>query len=286
MALATPLKKIAGVSAAVLLAATASLPAPALAQSAEDAWKFRAQLYLWLPSVDGKVEFPTSSTPSGSLGANVNFSDYFSFSNLDGMFMGAFEVRKGRWGAITDFIYLDFNETLSGSRNFSINAGPGGRFEIPGTASADSGLRLRGWEWTLAGTYAFVDTPDWELQALAGVRYLKVDATFDWTLRGSLGSLPPQAASGNTAVKPDYWDGIVGVRGRWNLGKSWFVPFYLDAGTGESQFTWQAMAGVGYRYRWLELLAAYRHLDYKFDSSSPVRDLSFSGPAVSLGVTW
>jgi hypothetical protein len=29
------------------------------------------------------------------------------------------------------------------------------------------------------------------------------------------------------------------------------------------------MAGVGYRYQWLELLAAYRHLDYKFDWRSP-----------------
>jgi hypothetical protein len=69
------------------------------------------------------------------------------------------------------------------------------------------------------------------------VRYLKVDATFDGTLSGSLGSLPPRGTSGNTAVKPDCWDGIVGLRGRWNLGNNWFVPVYLDAGTGESQFT-------------------------------------------------
>jgi hypothetical protein len=32
------------------------------------------------------------------------------------------------------------------------------------------------------------------------------------------------------------------------------------------------------------VLAAYRYLDYKFKSSSPIRNLSFGGPGLSLGV--
>jgi len=28
--------------------------------------------------------------------------------------------------------------------------------------------------------------------------------------------------------------------------RKWFVPYYLDVGTGESDLTWQAMGGIGY----------------------------------------
>jgi opacity protein-like surface antigen len=278
-------KNIASIAAAAGLA-LAAVPTTVLAQSQEDPWKFRAQIYLWLPTVDGNVDFPASSNGS-SAGADVNFGDYFSLSNLQGTFMGAFEARKGRWGVLTDFIYLDFDQEESGTRNFTINAGPGGRIEIPVGASADAGLRLRGWEWSLVGTYSLAQAHRYEVQALGGLRYLKVDVTFDWGLSGNIGSLPPQAISGNVAVKPDYWDGIVGVRGRLNLGDTnWYVPYYLDVGTGESKFTWQAIAGIGYKFGAIEVLAAYRYLDYKFKSNSAIQDLSFGGPGVSLGVAW
>jgi hypothetical protein len=40
----------------------------------------------------------------------------------------------------------------------------------------------------------------------------------------------------------------VGVKGRYTFGDDgkWFVPFYLDVGTGQSQLTWQISSGLGY----------------------------------------
>jgi hypothetical protein len=35
----------------------------------------------------------------------------------------------------------------------------------------------------------------------------------------------------------------------------WFAPFYLDVGTGATKLTWQGFAGVGYAYRWGDVVA-------------------------------
>jgi hypothetical protein len=88
-------------------------------------------------------------------------------------------------------------------------------------------------------------------------------------------------------VKPDYWDAIVGVRGRFNFDQSrWFVPYHLDVGTGESDLTWQASVAVGYAFDWGDVQAAYRQVGYHFDASSPLQRLTFTGPLVSVGFKW
>jgi hypothetical protein len=53
-------------------------------------------------------------------------------------------------------------------------------------------------------------------------------------------------------------------------------------GTGESQFTWQAVLGLGYDFGWGSVGAAWRYLDYNFKSSSAVSSMSMSGPAVGI----
>ena len=262
-------------------------PNAARAQEAADRWQYKAQLYLWVPGVDGKTTFPPSSGSPGGVGASVDLSDFFAFSNLQGLFMAGFEVRNGRWGAFTDFIYVDYDETKSGTRDFSLSTGLGGLIQIPADASADVNLRLRGREWSVAGTYAAIQSPQLEMHVLGGFRYLEIEPSVSWRLSGNLAALPPQSSSGSLTVKPDYLDAIVGVRGRVRVGQgNWFVPYHFDIGTGESDLTWQALAGIGYSIGSFEILGIYRHVAYNFASSSPVSDLSFSGPAVSVAYNW
>lgn len=268
--------------AAGALAAACALPAPAVAQSAPEPWEYRAQIYLWFPSIDGETRFPPSS--GGTVGATVNASDYLSA--LQFAFMGTFEARKGRWGVLTDVIYLSFEKDKSGTRDLTLT-GPGGALEIPVGASADATLKLSGWQWGLAGTYTAIRKPGYELQVLGGFRYLKIDTSIDWNLSGNVGQLPPAAVSGRLETNPGYWDAVVGVRGRANLGQSaWFIPYYVDIGTGQSDLTWQAVAGLGYAFRWGEVTAAYRYLDYDFPSGDAMQSLSFGGPAVSVAFRW
>jgi len=62
------------------------------------------------------------------------------------------------------------------------------------------------------------------------------------------------------------------------------MPFYFDIGTGDTDVTWQAYAGIGYKYENFDLLAGYRQSDWTFEDGNPgaqvFNDLSFSGPVI------
>ena len=65
------------------------------------------------------------------------------------------------------------------------------------------------------------------------------------------------------AMDRQVWDGIVGVRGQVRFaGGHWFVPYYADVGAGTSNWTWQALLGLGYRFDWGAVTLAWRALGY------------------------
>ena len=64
------------------------------------------------------------------------------------------------------------------------------------------------------------------------------------------------------------------------------MPYYFDVGTGQSELTWQAIGGIGYAFKWGQVIAAWRYIDYKFKSDSPIQNLNFSGPAVGVAFNW
>jgi hypothetical protein len=92
-------------------------------------------------------------------------------------------------------------------------------------------------------------------------------------------------ASGNGSRSTDLVDGIVGVRGRIRWGETpWFSPYYLDLGTGASTLTWQSVIGIGYGFKWGDVLLAYRTLYYDQKDDKLLQDFRFSGP--TLGATF
>ncbi|MBK6862665.1 MAG: hypothetical protein IPG91_03445 [Ideonella sp.] len=74
------------------------------------------------------------------------------------------------------------------------------------------------------------------------------------------------------------------MNGRIRLGPEgkWFIPYYLDVGTGESRFTWQGIAGIGYQFGWGSVIAAWRYLDYDFKSGGVVESLNMNGGAIGV----
>ena len=94
---------------------------------------------------------------------------------------------------------------------------------------------------------------------------------------------PFRERDNNISDSGDVWDGIVGIRGNVSLDKNWYVPYYADMGTGESAFTWQVMAGFGYRIsKVVDVVAAYRYLFWKFEDNKVLDKLYISGPLVGL----
>ena len=55
---------------------------------------------------------------------------------------------------------------------------------------------------------------------------------------------------------------------------------------GDSDFTWQGSAGIGYAFNWGEVIAAWRYLDYNFKSGQKIESVNLSGPLVGVAFRW
>jgi hypothetical protein len=163
-----------------------------------------------------------------------------------------------------------------------------GGLPIPAGANASADYDLKGWGWTLGGTWHAVTDRAATLDVIAGARLLDIEQTLTWEITGNVGSIPVPGRAGTSKVELSNWDGIVGVKGRLALSadRKWFAPYYLDAGTGQSKLTWQAVGGVGYSFQWGDVVAAWRYLDYDMKSGNAVESLTFNGPSLSAVFHW
>jgi hypothetical protein len=234
-----------------------TLPAAADEANPYEKWKFDAEIYLWGASIGGK-------TGSGS-DIDIAFGDVFR--NLEMAFMGTVGARKGKWSFMLDTIYLD----AKNSKNFTIPVGSLLDINAKGT------VELTNWILTPSVGYNLFQTDRIHLDVLAGARYfyLKTDTEFDFGTR-----IPP--INKRITISDSVWDGIVGFKGHVNLSKKWYLPYYADIGTGSSNLTWQAFGGVGYRFKRIDLIVAYRYLAWNFDDSEVFDDLNLSGPFVGV----
>lgn len=254
-------------------------PVFAQAQDTQDDWVWRASIYGWLPGVSGSSNFPTGG--GGSPDTEVDVSQILD--NLKFTLMGSLKVRKGSWGVFTDVLYLDVGDTKKDSRDFTV--GPG---DLPAGVSAKIDFDLKSLLWTMAGTYNLSSSPRHEADLLFGARLVDMKQTLDYTIDGDIGDLPLPGRTGGGKITATNWDALVGVTGHFVVGDSnrWFIPYLLDVGTGDSDLTWQAMAGVGYKFGWGAMELTYRYLDYNMSSHSPLKEISFAGPLFGATFQW
>jgi hypothetical protein len=208
-----------------------------------DEWQFAIELYLWGTSIGGK-------SASGS-DVDIEFDDILD--SLEFAFMGAAGARKGKWSFAADVMYMDAASSAA---------------IAPGvTASVD----LTNWIITPVVGYNLVDTGRSRLDILGGARYLYMKA-----------ELRVDALGARAEDSGSNWDAIIGTRGAVDLTEKWHLFGYLDIGTGDSDLTWQALAGIGYKFKWFHVNAAYRYLEWDFDDNAAVDELDISGPALGI----
>lgn len=270
-----PLFFLKSIGAIALIAPLSYNNAAAQAASIEDPWRFSVEAYGYLPTVKGGSTFP-----NGNSGPSIKIQQKDVLSHLKFASMGKVGVSKGRWGAYIDVFYAELGDKVTASRDFTVS-----NISVPLDIQGDFKLRNKSMLLTLAGTYQLAKESNYELNALAGARLNYMAQSLDWRLTSP--SDPGANLSGHAKLKKRYWDGIVGVAGKWHpvsQHPNFFVPFYADIGTGESRRTSQLMAGAGYQFKWGEVSAAWRYIDYKFKSKDLIHSLSYNGPMV--GVTW
>jgi hypothetical protein len=235
-------------------------------------------LYGYFPDISGKSTFPEQGG-----GSQVTVDINTILDNLKMTFMGSFWAQKGPWGFYTDVLYMDIGNSKKATR--SIGIGPEGR--LPVDVSGNVNVDLKGLVWTLAGTYMLREEPEGSLAVLAGARLLDNRFSLKWNLSGNVADIPLPDRSGKRTDDMSYWDAIIGVAGRFRLGeqRTWYIPYYADIGTGQSDLTYQLIGGLGYEFKWGDIVAVWRYIDYDLGSKG-VTSLSMNGPAVGVNFRW
>ncbi len=244
--------------------------------SAQD-WHYNVVIYGYFPEIGGKSKFP-ERTGGSDVGVDADkIIDALKFA-----FMGTFEATNGRWGVLADVLYMDLGSSKNGTRDVNIDGHP-----LPVDVNANLSLDIKGTILELAGTYRLATSRSGTLDLVAGARMLDYKQTLGWQFSADLGPDQP-SRTGNSDIKVTDWDAIIGVKGRVLFGENgeWFIPYYADVGTGDTDLTWQVMGGLGYSFKWGDVLAAWRYIDYKFKSGKPMEDAYFSGPIVGVAFHW
>lgn len=244
----------------LLLAITNPVTAPA---DGVGQWEYEATIYLWAAGMDANTE----------TGGDIDISFNDILNDLEMAFMGSLGARNGKWSVVADTIYLDISQNESGSETIAI-LGP-----VTTKKTVDVDIDMKASITTFGGGYSLVDNKRVALDLMAGGRYAWVDVDSELDLK-SAGTLLETSRQAKVSESKSVWDGVVGFRGQFDLNDSWYIPYYADIGAGQSDRTWQALAGIGYNLRWGDILLAYRYLDYQFDSGFLLKDLSVSGPTL------
>ncbi len=218
--------------------------------SGED-WAFDTAIYLWGASIGGE----------SATGDNIDIDFNDLLDNMEFAFMTTIGAHRDKWSLIADFIYLDVKDDEQGS--LTVPVGPSSF--VVGT---DSEVELSGWIVTPLVSYNVLQTERITINALAGARYLWLEADVEVKVGPSKVKF---SDSGHV------WDGIVGVRGQVNLSDKWYLPYHLDMGAGDTDFTWQVLCGIGYRLEKFDVNMGYRYLDWDFDDNDVFDDMNKKG---------
>ena len=87
----------------------------------------------------------------------------------------------------------------------------------------------------------------------------------------------------------DWWDPIIGMRGRFNLSRAWYLTGRTDIGgfSVGSQLAWQVEAALGYQItRNFFVEAGYRALSMNYQGNGFTYDVIAQGAEVTIGVSF
>ena len=250
-----PTRKGVAILAAVLTLSV-SLPVSAQEKSPDD-WQYAFELYGWLPQMRIKPD----------AGGTITFKLKDILKNLDMMFMGDIEMRKGDWSLGLDTIYMNLGnkQTLTS-------------VVLP-SQELEAGIDMRAVISTLTAGHTIARTDRSRLDIVGGARYLYVNVGLDFDLQATPGDKRAHLGGQN-------WDFLLGLEGKTLINDQWYFDYYADIGTGDSNLTWQGKVGGGYEFNKWAATFGFRYLRYNFTSKSNLDNLSVIGPYVGAKWTW
>jgi len=216
--------------------------------SSSEEWSFTVTPYVWAISLKGSAA-PLPPFPAEDFEAS--FGDIWKDLNLG--FFGVAELRKGKFGIISDVIWADI----------SMDAAPvGGLVEIDSTSVIAS----------LLGAYRVLEEERGWLDLVVGARGYYIDTGLD-------------VGPGGIFLTNDHTEGWVdamgGIRARIELGMGFHAAALLLGGGGGSSSAADIMGRIGYTFtkHW-SAFAGYRFLKIDYKNNGFVWDVEYQGPLV------
>ena len=240
----------------VFLFVTLSIPV-AWASETEDSssedWSFTVMPYIWGTSLKGTT---APLPPLPAVEVDASFGDIIKETNLG--YMGAAELRKGKFGFISDVIWIDLSAEASGP--------------LPPLFSSFIEFDYTSLIASLLGAYRVLEQERGWLDLVAGVR--------GWYIDSNVGVGP-----GGIILSVDHAEGWVdamgGIRARINLGKGFYAQALILGGGGGSKSAVDLMGRIGYTFTdQINAFAGYRFLKIDYKNKGFVWDVEYQGPLV------
>jgi hypothetical protein len=232
--------------------------AAAAEESASSEWKYDFEIYGWLPNI-----YVTTASQS-----HITLTLDDLISNLKWMTMVDFGARNDKWSFGADVIYLNIGDHEEKAT--------GGIFDNPETRTVN--VTLKSFISTLSGGYRIAGNDRNQLDVIAGARYIKLKLPLTQSIDDEV-ILAADPGGSN-------WDGVIGLSGVTKLRDKWYVDYYGDIGTGESDLTWQARVGAGYKFKKFTGTFGWRYLRWNFDKKAELDNLRVIGPYVGAKWFW
>jgi len=245
--------------------------------SERPAWALQITPYMWAAGLNGNVS-PFRSGPTISV--KKPFSDV-----MDDLNFGGFVNVWGRYHRFVfsgDVMYVDTSD--------GHGAGPLPAMQIPGLgviippgASVGAKVDTKQLMATLQGGYRVIDTPQFTLDALGGIRFWHISN--DVTITASHPAIGIRSATHGESF--GWVDPVAGLRAFLPVTERLSVQAQADIGGfgAGSDFTWSALATINYTVSdRLSVSAGYKVLEVDYNRGGHVYHTRLSGPV--LGATW
>jgi len=221
--------------------------------SSSEEWSFTVMPYIWGTSLKGTTA-PLPSLPAVEVDAS--FGDIIKEVNLG--YMGSAELRKGKFGIISDVIWIDLSAEASGP--------------LPPVFSSFIELDYTSLIASLLGAYRVLEQERGWLDLVVGVRGWYIDTSVDVGPGGIL------LSKGHT----EGWaDAMGGIRARINLGKGFHAQALILGGGGGSKSAVDLIGRIGYTFtEHISAFAGYRFLKVDYKNKGFVWDVEYQGPLV------
>jgi len=231
------------------LPAFAGTAIPTIQPAPESPWSCRVAIYGWAESLKGEIGVLDHTAK-----VDLSFKDILKHFNMG--FMGAVEVGYKRWSFLADSVYAEISGSDS-RRNIYVH------------------LDDKQYLGNFIVAYEVMRTDSMKFDVYGGARV-------NW-IKSSLDISDHRRLDFHGSATESWVDPIIGARFQTELPSNFFFRTVGDVGGFgvSSQFTWQAMAGLGYSFHEHgNLLLGYRALGTNYTNGGFTYDLIAHGPVL------